>query len=116
MRGQPGASLSDDGAAPRSARDRAPLNGSLMDDIAHCPPLVGIHAWYRDACARLGGPPSRKDLDPVGFRFILGRELLIEYHRDGNAGRARYRLVGAEVNERGGIGEQSGRWLDETLR
>jgi len=87
-----------------------------MDSIAHCPPLVGLHDWYRQARARLDGPPSRKDLDPAGFKFVLGRELLIEYHRDGAAGRARYRLVGSEVNERGGIGEQSGRWLDETLR
>jgi hypothetical protein len=91
-----------------------------MNKMAHCPSLVGLHAWYRETCARLGGPPSRRDLDPSGFPFVLGRELLIEYHRGGEGGgaggRARYRLVGAEINERGGVGEQTGRWLDETLR
>lgn len=76
------------------------------------PRLQRLLAYWHDK--RGSRPlPSRADIDPLEFPWILGDLSLVEVHRSGGAPlRYRFRLVGSRVRERFGY-DLTGTWLSE---
>lgn len=57
--------------------------------------------------------PTRTDLDPVEFRYILGNVILVEVERDPL--RFRFRLYGAALINFFGDGDYTGKYADQLL-
>lgn len=82
---------------------------SLLD-----PRLKELYAYWN---ARRGDRrmPRRSDIDPpLDLRHLLGRLLLADVVRPGNAmpARFRFRLVGSELAQEASV-DMTGRWLEE---
>ena len=81
--------------------------------------LRRLHAYWRERCAGRE-MPSRADLDPLDFPYILGHIVLLGVERDPpsatgtpiNGMRFRVRLQGTEIAQRLGF-DLTGRTLDE---
>lgn len=69
--------------------------------------------YWREITDRLGRPPTRRELDPLGFPAALAWILLLEYHR--SAHRLRCRLAGDEIMKAFGWREARRRWLDAIM-
>jgi hypothetical protein len=73
------------------------------------PRLKQLHDYWQGL--RQGDAfPSRRDIDPKGFRFILGNVFLVDVERQTNA--FRYRLFGVNLARRAGY-ELTGKTVDE---
>lgn len=56
--------------------------------------------------------PSRADLDPLEFTWMLGDVSLVEVHRRDGQLRYRFRLIGSRAVERLGY-DVTGKWLED---
>jgi len=83
----------------------------LMSDLASRivqPRLQQLHAYWLSRC-RDGAYPSRRDIDPAGFRFVLGHVFLVAVEP---GPRFRYRLFGVNLARRAGY-DLTGKLVDE---
>jgi hypothetical protein len=73
------------------------------------PRLQQLHAYWQGL--RKGDAfPSRRDIDPASFRFVLGHVFLVAIEREPTA--FRYRLFGVNLARRAGY-EMTGKTVDE---
>jgi len=93
---------------PRAPRHIQPVPEHGLD-----PQLKTLVQYWSGKCTadRL---PARADLDPLDFRQLLGRVLLVDVLHEGDRRRYRYRLFGTEFifyHQR----DLTGRYLDEIV-
>ncbi len=74
------------------------------------PQLTSLVQYWRGK-GRDGRLPARADIDPLDFRTLLGRVLLVDVLRESGALRYRYRLFGTEFYFYHGS-DLTGRYLD----
>lgn len=98
--------------ASAAARTGDETRAEIVAAVAN-PDLHRLYDYWR-ARGASGRLPSRRDVDPLEMRFMLGNLLLIDVVRDPAAPppRFRYRLVGANLVNTLGI-EMTGRMLDD---
>lgn len=73
------------------------------------PRLRQLYAYWQSKCHE-GAFPSRRDIDPVDFRFLLGHVFLVAIERQPL--RFRYRLFGVNLARRAGY-DLTGKLVDD---
>ena len=99
-----------EGAIPNSKSTGEP--GTNVADMWHRIEHPILQRMYRYWDAKRGGRryPSRADIDPMDFKFALGRVSLVDVLRDPL--RFRYRIVATQLTEHLGY-EMTGKLADE---
>ncbi len=76
-------------------------SNSDLSDLKIYPRLYKTWQWFSALSDTLGRLPSRRDINPIEIPFVLGYEVLTEFHRDENF--CRFRLVGVVLEEFTGL-------------
>jgi hypothetical protein len=86
----------------------ATLPADCLDDL-HDPRLKRLYEYWRERCAA-AAMPTRRAIDPLDFRYILGYVTLVEVEL--NPRRYRFRLDGSILAMLSGM-DYTGKYLDE---